>query len=48
MENLPNIIELLEQTTVTEADIEQAIIDWKEKPPDEIYTNLIEPEIEND
>ncbi len=45
---LPNIIELIATAVVTQIDIQQAIEDWKAKPPDEIYTNLIDPEIEND
>lgn len=45
---LPNIIELLAIAVVTDTDIQKAIQDWKNKPPNEIYTNLIEPEIIND
>lgn len=45
MEKLPNIIELIATATVTDSDITEAILHWKEKPPDEIYTNLIDPEI---
>jgi len=48
MSELPNIIELIATAEVTDADIQEAINDWKNKPPDEIYTNLIDPEIEND
>ena len=48
MAELPNIIELIATAEVTDSDIQEAINDWKNKPPDEIYTNLIEPEIEND
>ena len=44
---LPTIIELIATAVVTDIDIQQAIADWKEKPPDEIYTNLIEPEIDD-
>lgn len=45
---LPTIIELIATAVVTDIDIQQAIEDWKAKPPDEIYTNLIDPEIDDD
>ena len=43
--NLQPIARLLERAEVTADDIQKAIDDWKKKPPDEEFKNLLEPEI---
>jgi hypothetical protein len=47
-QELPTIFELIAQATITETDIQEAIRDWKEYPPDDIYTELITPKIDDD
>ena len=43
--NLQPIGQLLERAKVTSDDIQKAIDDWKKKPPDDEFKNLLEPEI---
>ncbi len=43
--NLQPISQLLERAKVTANDIQKAIDDWKKKPPDDEFKNLLEPEI---
>ena len=43
--NLQPVARLLERAEVTADDIQKAIDDWKKKPPDEEFKNLLEPEI---
>jgi hypothetical protein len=43
--NLQPISQLLGKAEVTADDIQKAIDDWKKKPPDPEFKNLLEPEI---
>ena len=43
--NLQTIARLLERAEVTADDVQKAIDDWKKKPPDNEFKNLLEPEI---
>ena len=43
--NLQPISRLLGRAEVTADDIQKAIDDWKKKPPDLEFKNLLEPEI---
>ena len=43
--NLQPIGQLLERAEVTANDIQKAIDDWKKKPPDDEFKNLLEPKI---
>ena len=43
--NLQPVARLLERSEVTTDDIQKAIDDWKKKPPDDEFKNLLEPEI---
>lgn len=43
--NLQSIGQLLGRANVTANDIQKAIDDWKKKPPDSEFKNLLEPEI---
>ena len=43
--NLQPIGQLLGRAEVTADDIQKAIDDWKKKPPDDEFKNLLEPEI---
>ena len=43
--SLQPIARLLERAEVTADDIQKAIDDWKKKPPDDEFKNLLEPEI---
>jgi hypothetical protein len=43
--NLQPISQLLGRAEVTANDIQKAIDDWKKKPPDPEFKNLLEPEI---
>ncbi|BBG57863.1 hypothetical protein [uncultured phage] len=43
--SLQPIGRLLERAEVTADDIQKAIDDWKKKPPDDEFKNLLEPEI---
>jgi|GEM_PF-7122586 len=43
--SLQPVARLLERAEVTADDIQKAIDDWKKKPPDDEFKNLLEPEI---
>ena len=44
---LDPVTRLLSKATVNSEDINLAISDWKNKPPDPDFKNFLEPEIEN-
>lgn len=44
---LDSVTRLLAKANVVSEDINLAILDWKKKPPDPDFENLLEPKIEN-